>query len=66
MNGFWLINTVVLWILILGAGLVILVLARELAVLQVRLDNVEQRLRIKDRYTDKAGNSGNAQIAEGD
>ena len=38
MTGFWLISYVVLWLLVLGEGLVILVLAREIESLHKRLE----------------------------
>lgn len=47
MSGMWLISTVVLWLLVIGLGLVILALAREIEALHIRLDSLY-------RFMDKA------------
>ena len=43
MTGIWLISYVVLWLLVLGAGVVILILAREIEALHQRQDAMERR-----------------------
>ena len=44
MNGFWLISYVILWVLMIGSGLVILALAREVEALHKRLDILQKYL----------------------
>jgi uncharacterized membrane protein YccC len=39
MSGFWLVSYIVLWALVIGVGLVILALAREIEALHTRLDS---------------------------
>jgi hypothetical protein len=45
MTGIWLISYVVLWLLVLGGGAVILILAREIEMLHTRLEAVERQRR---------------------
>ncbi len=45
MTGIWLISYVVLWLLVLGGGAVILILAREVEALHTRLEAVERQRR---------------------
>jgi hypothetical protein len=43
MTGIWLISYVMLWLLVLGGGAVLLMLARENEALHMRLDAIERR-----------------------
>lgn len=43
MTGIWFISYVVLWLLVLGGGVVILILAREIEALHQRQDAIERR-----------------------
>jgi hypothetical protein len=45
MTGIWLISYVALWLLVLGGGAVILILAREIEMLHTRLEAVERQRR---------------------
>ncbi len=42
MTGFWLISYVVLWLVVLGLGLVILVMAREIEQMHARLEATQK------------------------
>jgi hypothetical protein len=43
MTGIWLVSYIVLWLLVLGGGAVILILAREIEALHARLESIERR-----------------------
>jgi len=43
MTGFWLVSYIVLWVVVIGEGLVILMLSREIESVQTRLEAVERR-----------------------
>ena len=51
MTGIWLISYVVLWLLVLGGGAIILILAREIETLHARLEAMERRSRRADEVT---------------
>lgn len=42
MSDIWLLSYLILWVLVLGCGLVILILAREIENLHERLDHLEK------------------------
>lgn len=44
MSGFWLVSYVILWLLLIGAVLVILAMAREVEALHSRLDRLQKYL----------------------
>ncbi len=48
MNTFWFISIIISWMLLIGAILVILALAREVEVLHRRLDSLQTFLRSPD------------------
>jgi len=48
MSGFWLVSYVVLWILVIVAGLVLLALAREVESLHRKLDSIQKYRRKVD------------------
>jgi hypothetical protein len=60
MTGFWLVSYVVLWVLLAGAVLVILALAREVETLHQRLDSLQKLLSRTD-----FGSNGKDKIGAG-
>ncbi len=57
MTGIWLVSYLILWLLVLGGGAVILMLAREIEALHARLDNVERRKGRANASMDDASSS---------
>ena len=56
MSGFWLLSYVASWLLVIGGGLLILALAREVESLHRRLDALEkhlQRLTVGDEARER-------------
>lgn len=45
MNGFWLASYLILWLVVVGCGLVLLALGREIEALHRRLDSLDRYLR---------------------
>ncbi len=52
MSGFWLVSYVVLWVLVIGAALVVLALAREIELLHKRLEALQKFLSLADWGSD--------------
>ncbi len=64
MTGFWLVSYIVLWVVVIGEGLVILMFARELDALHTRLEAVERRHHRANGAGDKESLPSTEKLAE--
>lgn len=64
MTGFWLVSYIVLWVVVIGEGLVILMLSREIESVHTRLEAVERRHHRANGAGDKESLPSTEKLAE--